>query len=89
MSSRLGIQLCLDKGPCLSTYDTWMHVQTHPTNCQFTIVVNTCVQASDAETVTVIQEDFWDALSVLQPSLSNAELQRYKKLRDHYESRGR
>ncbi|DBB17357.1 TPA: hypothetical protein ACH3X3_014397 [Trebouxia sp. C0006] len=38
---------------------------------------------------TVAQEDFWDALSVLQPSLSNAELQRYQKLRDHYESQGR
>ena len=54
-----------------------------------TTVVYTCVQAPDAENVTVIQEDFWDALSVLQPSLSNAELQRYQKLRDHYESRGR
>lgn len=48
-----------------------------------------CMQAPDAEGVTVIQEDFWDALSTLQPSLSHAELQRYQKLRDHYESRGR
>jgi hypothetical protein len=54
-----------------------------------TTVVYTCEQAPDAENVTVIQEDFWDALSVLQPSLSNAELQRYQKLRDHYESQGR
>ena len=48
-----------------------------------------CMQAPDAENVTVIQEDFWDALDSLQPSLSHAELQRYQKLRDHYESRGR
>ncbi|KAA6429814.1 MAG: peroxisome biogenesis 6-like [Trebouxia sp. A1-2] len=54
-----------------------------------TALKRTVAQAPDAENVTVIQEDFWDALSVLQPSLSNAELQRYQKLRDHYESRGR
>ena len=47
------------------------------------------LQAADAQSVTVIQEDFWDALSQLQPSLSPAELQRYQNLRDHYESRGR
>lgn len=47
------------------------------------------MQAEDAQSVTVIQEDFWDALSTLQPSLSQAELQRYQKLRNHYESRGR
>lgn len=46
-------------------------------------------QAADAQSVTVIQEDFWEALSTLQPSLSQAELQRYRNLRDHYESRGR
>ena len=52
-------------------------------------MMSSCMQAPDAEDVTVIQEDFWDALSSLQPSLSHAELQRYQKLRDHYESRGR
>ncbi|KAL0039627.1 hypothetical protein WJX77_003781 [Trebouxia sp. C0004] len=41
-----------------------------------TALKRTVAQAPDAETVTVIQEDFWDALSMLQPSLSNAELQR-------------
>ena len=47
------------------------------------------MQTPDAESVTVSQEDFWEALSQLQPSLSQAELQRYDRLREHYESRTR
>ena len=47
------------------------------------------LQEADAQDVTVIQEDFWEALSSLKPSLSAAELVRYQKLKDHYESRGR
>ena len=47
------------------------------------------LQAEEAQEVTVIQEDFWEALSNLKPSLSPAELLRYQKLKEHYESRGR
>ncbi|KAL3133769.1 hypothetical protein ABBQ32_008251 [Trebouxia sp. C0010 RCD-2024] len=54
-----------------------------------TALKRTVAQDEDVQSVTVIQEDFWEALSTLQPSLSPAELQRYQKLREHYESRGR
>lgn len=47
------------------------------------------MQDAAAQSVTVIQEDFWEALSSLQPSLSQAELRRYQNLKDHYESRSR
>ncbi len=38
----------------------------------------------EPETVEVAQEDFWSALSLLQPSLSQQELQRYDALRDQF-----
>ncbi|KAK9844778.1 hypothetical protein WJX74_006793 [Apatococcus lobatus] len=40
--------------------------------------------APEPDSVIVSQADFWDALSLLQPSLSEQELQRYAALRDQY-----
>ena len=40
--------------------------------------------ASEPDFVEVSQADFWEALSSLQPSLSEEELRRYASLRDQY-----
>ena len=45
-------------------------------------------QDPDAE-VVVTRLDFWDALADLRPSLSAAELARYRQLREGYEGRDR
>ena len=39
--------------------------------------------------MVVTRLDFWDALADLRPSLSAAELARYRQLRDGYEGRDR
>jgi hypothetical protein len=41
-------------------------------------------QGPDVE-VVVTKLDFWDALADLRPSLSAAELARYRQLRESYE----
>ena len=43
---------------------------------------------SQPEHVEVAQEDFWEALHSLQPSLSEQELQRYAALRDRFGQSG-
>ena len=49
------------------------------------------MQGTEAEhqgDIEVQDQDFWDALDQLQPSISPAELKRYNALRDQYQSRG-
>ena len=45
-------------------------------------------EAEDQGDIEVQDQDFWDALDQLQPSISPAELKRYNALRDQYQSRG-
>ncbi len=49
---------------------------------------DTADEDTDAE-VVVSRLDFWDALADLRPSLSAAELARYRQLREGYEGRDR
>ena len=45
-------------------------------------------EAEDQGDIEVQDQDFWDALNQLQPSINPAELKRYNALRDQYQSRG-
>ena len=45
-------------------------------------------EVEDQGDIEVQDQDFWDALDQLQPSISPAELKRYNTLRDQYQSRG-